>query len=73
MLKDLITVGNINVENDRIAPGRHDSAVDKGTESIRRNDQARAAGSHPSDIYVRARAIYFRARRSNGSRAASIF
>ena len=70
MYRDLTTVGNINVENDGIGEQRVEA--ENRTVSIRRNDQAGANSSHSSDIYIRARAIYFRARRNNGSRAASI-
>lgn len=73
MFGDLITVSNINFENDTVMAESNDSAEQTGTETIIRNTHNSAAGSNGSDIYMRARAIYYRARRNNASRAVSIF
>jgi hypothetical protein len=73
MFGDLITVSNIDVNEETITGVRKESAELNGTDSIRINTQARKTESNGSDIYVRARAIYYRARRHSASRAASIF
>lgn len=74
MFGDLITVSNIDVNEETITGVRNDSAEMKGTDTIRRkNTQTQTAESNGSDIYIRARAIYYRARRNSASRAVSIF